>query len=57
VIHGDFERGFIRAEVVAHEEYMRFKSEAACRNAGVMRTEGREYIVRDGDVIRFLFNV
>jgi GTP-binding protein YchF len=57
VIHGDFERGFIRAEVIAYEEYVRLKSEAACRSAGVMRTEGREYVVRDGDVIRFLFNV
>jgi GTP-binding protein YchF len=57
VIHGDFERGFIRAEVIAYEDYIRLKSEAACRNAGVMRTEGREYVVRDGDVIHFLFNV
>ena len=57
VIHGDFERGFIRAEVIAYEDYIRLKSEAACRNAGVMRTEGREYLVKDGDVIRFLFKV
>jgi GTP-binding protein YchF len=56
-IHGDFERGFIRAEVVAHQDYVRLKSEAACRSAGVMRTEGREYVVKDGDVIHFLFNV
>ncbi|MDR2694925.1 MAG: redox-regulated ATPase YchF [Deltaproteobacteria bacterium] len=57
VIHNDFARGFIRAEVIAYEEYVRLQSEAACRNAGVMRTEGREYIVKDGDVIHFLFNV
>jgi GTP-binding protein YchF len=57
VIHGDFERGFIRAEVIAYEDYVRLKSEAACRSAGVMRTEGKEYVVRDGDVIHFLFNV
>jgi GTP-binding protein YchF len=57
VIHGDFERGFIRAEVIAYEEYTRLKSEAACRSAGVMRTEGRDYVVKDGDVIHFLFNV
>ena len=56
-IHGDFERGFIRAEVVAYEDYARLTSEAACRSAGVMRTEGREYVVKDGDVIHFLFNV
>jgi len=57
VIHGDFERGFIRAEVIAYEDYVRLKNEAACRSAGVMRTEGREYVVKDGDVIHFLFNV
>jgi GTP-binding protein YchF len=57
VIHGDFERGFIRAEVIAYEDYARLKSDAACRNAGVMRTEGREYVVKDGDIIHFLFNV
>jgi len=56
-IHGDFERGFIRAEVIAYEDYVRLKNEAACRSAGVMRTEGREYVVKDGDVIHFLFNV
>jgi len=57
VIHGDFERGFIRAEIVAYEEYIRFKNETNCRSAGVMRTEGRDYVVKDGDVIHFLFNV
>ena len=57
IIHGDFERGFIRAEVIAYEEYVRLKSEAACRSAGAMRTEGKEYIVKDGDIMHFLFNV
>jgi ribosome-binding ATPase YchF (GTP1/OBG family) len=56
-IHGDFERGFIQAEVVSYEDYVRLGSEAACRGAGVMRAEGREYPVRDGDIIRFLFAV
>lgn len=57
VIHTDFERGFIRAEVIAYDDYIRLGSEAAARSAGVMRTEGKEYVVRDGDVIHFLFNV
>ncbi len=57
VIHTDFEKGFIRAEVIAFEDYMRLKSEAACRTAGVLRTEGKEYVVQDGDVMHFLFNV
>lgn len=57
VIHTDFERGFIRAEVIAYDEYIALGSEAAARSAGVLRTEGKEYSVRDGDVIHFLFNV
>ncbi|GFH62541.1 MAG: ribosome-binding ATPase YchF [Candidatus Desulfovibrio kirbyi] len=57
VIHTDFERGFIRAEVISFEDYMRYPNEAACRAAGVLRTEGREYVVQDGDVLHFLFNV
>ena len=57
VIHTDFERGFIRAEVISFEDYMKYKTEAACRTAGVLRTEGKEYVVRDGDVMHFLFNV
>lgn len=57
VIHGDFERGFIRAEVVAYDDYTRLGSEAAARAAGLLRVEGREYIVKDGDVMHFLFNV
>jgi len=56
-IHSDFERGFIRAEVIPYEEYIRCGSEAAAREQGVMRSEGREYMVRDGDCILFRFNV
>lgn len=57
VIHTDFERGFIRAEVIHYEDYIRLGSEAAARSAGQMRAEGKDYVVRDGDVIHFLFNV
>ncbi len=57
VIHTDFERGFIRAEVISFEDYMSHESEAACRAAGVLRVEGKDYVVRDGDVMHFLFNV
>lgn len=57
VIHSDFERGFIRAEVIGFDDYMRLGSEAAARAAGVLRVEGREYVVKDGDVMHFLFNV
>jgi len=57
VIHTDFERGFIRAEVISFEDYMNHESEAACRADGVLRVEGKDYVVRDGDVMRFLFNV
>ncbi|WP_432738054.1 redox-regulated ATPase YchF [Maridesulfovibrio sp. FT414] len=56
-IHTDFERGFIRAEVIGYNDYVTHKSEAACRAAGVLRSEGKEYVVKDGDVIHFLFNV
>ena len=57
VIHSDFEKGFIRAEVIAYEDYVHLKSEAACRAAGKLRLEGKEYVVKDGDVMHFLFNV
>lgn len=57
VIHSDFERGFIRAQVISYSDFVEKGSEAACREAGVLRTEGKEYIVQDGDVIEFLFNV
>ncbi len=57
VIHSDFEKGFIRAEVIAYADYVSLGSEAAARSAGLLRTEGREYVVADGDVMHFLFNV
>ena len=57
VIHTDFERGFIRAEVISYADYMSHESEAACRADGVLRVEGKEYVVQDGDVMHFLFNV
>ncbi|MBO7546996.1 MAG: redox-regulated ATPase YchF [Bacteroidales bacterium] len=57
VIHSDFERGFIRAEVIKFDDYMAYKSEAAIRAAGKMGIEGKEYIVQDGDIMHFLFNV
>ena len=57
VIHSDFERGFIRAEIIAYDDYMRLGSETACREAGLLRMEGRGYIMRDADVTHFLFNV
>ena len=57
VIHSDIERGFIRAEVVRFEDLIEFKSEARCREQGKLKLEGKEYIVQDGDVIHFRFNV
>ena len=57
VIHTDFEKGFIRAEVIKFEDYMSLKSEAAVRAAGKMGVEGKEYVVQDGDIMHFLFNV
>jgi GTP-binding protein YchF len=57
VIHTDFERGFIRAEVIWWEDLIELKSEAACKAAGKMRSEGKEYEVKDGDVMHFRFNV
>jgi ribosome-binding ATPase len=56
-IHTDFERGFIRAETIAWDDFVRAGSEKAAREQGLMRSEGREYTVRDGDVILFRFNV
>jgi hypothetical protein len=57
VIHTDFEKGFIKAEVIGFDDYISFKTEAACREAGKLRIEGKEYIVKDGDVMHFRFNV
>lgn len=57
VIHTDFEKGFIRAEVIKYDDYVAFGSEAACKEAGKMNVEGKEYIVQDGDIMHFRFNV
>jgi len=57
VIHTDFERGFIRAQTIAFDDFIAFKGEAGAKEAGKMRAEGKEYIVKDGDVMNFLFNV
>ncbi len=57
VIHTDFERGFIRAQTIAFEDYIAHKGESGAKEAGKMRAEGKEYIVKDGDVLNFLFNV
>ena len=57
VIHTDFERGFIRAEVITYEDYVACKGEAGAREAGKMRLEGKDYVVQDGDVVYFRFNV
>ena len=56
-IHTDFEKGFIRAETIAYDDYVYLRGEAASRDAGKLRQEGKEYIVKDGDVMHFLFNV
>ena len=57
VIHTDFEKGFIRAEVIAYNDYVELGSEAKVKEAGKMRVEGKNYVVKDGDVMHFLFNV
>ncbi len=57
VIHTDFEKGFIRAEVIKYEDFVALKSEAACRAAGKLGIEGKDYVVQDGDIMHFLFNV
>ena len=56
-IHSDFERGFIRAEVVGYEDFVRYRGEAGARDAGKWRLEGKDYVVRDGDIMHFRFNV
>jgi hypothetical protein len=56
-IHTDFEKGFIRAEVISYDDYVKYGSEAACKATGVMRVEGKDYVVKDGDIMHFLFNV
>jgi GTP-binding protein YchF len=57
VIHTDFEKGFIRAEVIKIPDYQKYKTEAGCREAGKLAVEGKEYVVEDGDVMHFRFNV
>lgn len=57
VIHSDFEKGFIKAEVIGYDDFINYGSESACRDAGKLRIEGKEYIVKDGDVMHFRFNV
>ncbi|HKT53375.1 MAG TPA: redox-regulated ATPase YchF [Caulobacteraceae bacterium] len=57
VIHTDFEKGFIRAETIAYDDYVRLNGEAGAREAGKLRSEGKDYVVRDGDVMHFRFNV
>jgi ribosome-binding ATPase YchF (GTP1/OBG family) len=56
VIHTDFEKGFIRAETIAFDDYVTHKGEAGARDAGRLRLEGKEYLVADGDVMHFRFN-
>jgi ribosome-binding ATPase len=57
VIHTDFERGFIRAEVASYEDFVACRGEQGAKEAGKLRLEGKDYMVRDGDVIHFRFNV
>jgi hypothetical protein len=57
VIHTDFEKGFIRAQTIAYDDFVAHKGEQGAKEAGKMRAEGKEYVVRDGDVLNFLFNV
>ena len=57
VIHTDFEKGFIRAEVIKYDDYLQYGSEAAVREAGKLAVEGKDYVVQDGDIMHFRFNV
>jgi ribosome-binding ATPase YchF (GTP1/OBG family) len=56
-IHTDFERGFIRAETISYDDYIKHEGETGARDAGKLRSEGKEYVVQDGDVMLFRFNV
>ena len=56
VIHGDFERGFIRSETIAYDDFVALNGEQGAKDAGKMRVEGKSYVVKDGDVLHFLFN-
>jgi ribosome-binding ATPase YchF (GTP1/OBG family) len=57
VINTDFEKGFIRAEVIKYDDFIKYKSEAACRDAGKLAVQGKDYVVEDGDIMHFRFNV
>ncbi|MBD5397758.1 redox-regulated ATPase YchF [bacterium] len=57
IIHTDFEKGFIRAEVIKYDDYIHYRSETACKEAGKLGVEGKEYVVQDGDILHFRFNV
>ena len=57
VIHTDFEHGFIRAEVIGYDDFIAYKGETGAKEAGKLRLEGKEYVVREGDVMHFRFNV
>ena len=56
VIHTDFKKGFIKAEVISYEDFVKFNGESGCRDNGKLRIEGKEYIVKDGDILHFRFN-
>ena len=56
-IHSDFERGFIRAQTIAYDDFVAYNGEAGAKEAGKLRSEGKDYIVQDGDLFEFLFNV
>ena len=56
-IHGDFEKGFIRAETISYNDFIENQGEKGAKDAGKLRSEGKEYVVKDGDVVHFLFNV
>ena len=56
-IHSDFEKGFIRVETISYSDFVENKGESSCRNLGKLRQEGKDYIVEDGDICHFLFNV
>lgn len=57
VIHTDFEKGFIRAEVIKYDDFVKYGSEAACREVGKLAVQGKDYVVEDGDIMHFRFNV
>ena len=57
IIHSDFEKGFIRAEVIKYEDFVNYGSESKIREAGKLKVEGKEYVVEDGDIVHFRFNV